>query len=495
MAEEQRPGVSQRLQNAWRGLRSFRGEPQGGPLLGAPAAGPLEFSEPTEDELGRGAYEPYVSPSMRLAAAWSWRGIVVVAAIGVAGWLLSKVSVVVMPALIALLLAALLSPLNGVLVRKGWPKALAAATVFVGFIVLVAGLLALVGQQMVVGFQDLWGQVVKGFLTISDWLNSNPFGLDSSIISEQLDAAVDQGVHYLENNASNLAGGAAGAVMSVGSFFTALVLTLFTAFFLIKDGRQIFSWGIRLLPEPARAKTEGALLRGWQTLVQYVRVQIIVAGIDAIGIGLGAFILGLPLVIPLTLMVFIASFVPIVGAVLTGVIAVLVALVSDGFVTAIIMLAIVLAVQQIESNVLQPLIMGRAVSVHPLAVVLAVAAGGFLAGILGMVFAVPAVAVANTVVKSFVGRGDEVVELDEDPETDTGPAASAETTADRAAAKAAEKAAEAVGARVPEQARTGEAADPASAGDGDAAGGPGRGMGEAPGDSPADGGGGRPSGG
>ena len=217
----------------------------------------------------------------------------------------------------------------------------------------------------------------------------------------------------------------------MGSFLTGLLLTLFTAFFFLYDGRSIFSWFVGLLPKPARAQAEGAALRGWQTLVQYVRVQIIVAGVDSVGIGIGAFFLGLPLVIPLTVLVFLGSFIPIVGAVATGAIAVIVALVSQGFVSALIMLGVVLLVQQIEGNVLQPFIMGKAVSVHPLAVVLAVAAGGFRYGIPGALFAVPLIAVINTVVlylsgkdvfapdeeaKTTVEDGEERPVLDDDPD-------------------------------------------------------------------------------
>lgn len=364
----------------------------------------MAFAEPTEDEKGRGAYEPYVSPPLRLAAAWSWRAIVIVVALGGLFWLLAKVSQVILPALIALLLAALLSPVHSFLVRVGWPRALSAATVFIGFLVLVLGAITLVGQQIIVGFGNLWTQVVAGFETISEWLNSNPFGLDSSIISEYIDEGVSQGVAYLEQNASNLVGGAAGAVSSVGTFLTGLLLALFSAFFFLYDGRRMFTWSLRLMPKPARAKTEGAVLRGWQTLVQYVRVQIIVAGVDAIGIGIGAIVLGIPLAIPLTVLVFLGSFIPIVGAVVTGAIAVLVALVSQGFGSAIIMLIVVLAVQQIESNVLQPFIMGKAVSIHPLAVILVVAAGAFQFGIVGALFAVPLIAVLNTVVRFLAGE-------------------------------------------------------------------------------------------
>src|SRR5699024_9420183 len=364
---------TQRIRGAWEGFRNLRDDAAqnpGGVLLGAPPTGPMTFAEPTADERGRGAYDPYVSPPFRLAAAWSWRSIVIVVALGGLFWLLSTISLVILPALVALLLAALLTPVHAFLVRHAWPRVLSAAVVFVGFLVLVTGTIALVGQQIVVGFGELSGQVVAGFVTISDWLNSNPFGIDSSIISGYIDQGLEQGIAYLEQNASNLVGGAAGAVSSVGTFATGLLLTLFTAFFFLYDGRRMFTWAVRLMPRPARAKTEGAALRGWQTLVQYVRVQIIVAGVDAIGIGLGALILGIPLAIPLTVLVFLASFIPIVGAVVTGVIAVVVALVSQGFGPALIMLGVVLAVQQIEGNVLQPFIMGRAVSVHPLAVVL-----------------------------------------------------------------------------------------------------------------------------
>ncbi|HJG81239.1 MAG TPA: AI-2E family transporter [Brevibacterium senegalense] len=406
MANERRADFTQRIRGAWEGFRNLRddaAQQPGGSYLGAPPTGPMTFTEPTEDELGRGAYEPYVSPPFRLAAAWSWRTIVILVAVGVLLWLLSQVSQVLLPALIALLLAALLSPIHSFLVRKGWPRALSAATVFIGFLLLVVGTIALVGQQIVVGFGALWTQVLAGVSTITTWLNSNPFGLDSSIIAQYLDQGLDQGLTYLEENASNLLGGAAGAVSSVGSFATGTLLALVAAFFFLYDGRNMFNWAVRLMPSPARARTEGAALRGWQTLVQYVRVQIIVAAVDAIGIGIGALAIGIPLAIPLTLLVFLGSFIPIVGAVVTGAIAVIVALVSQGFIPALIMLGVVLLVQQIEGNVLQPFIMGKAVSVHPLAVILTVAAGGFLFGIVGALFAVPLIAVVNTVVRYLAG--------------------------------------------------------------------------------------------
>lgn len=465
MAKEQRPDLTQRIRGAWQGFRSLREDAAaqpGGSYLGAPATVPLTFAEPTEDELGRGAYEPYVSPPFRLAAAWSWRTIVILACAGVLLWLLSKVSQVLMPALIALLLAALLSPVNSFLVRKGWPRALSAATVFIGFIVLVVGAIALVGQQIVAGFGALWTQIIAGVATITAWLNQNPFGLDSSIIAQYVDQGLEQGISYLENNASQLVGGAAGAVTSLGSFLTGLLLALFAAYFFLYDGRNMFRWAVTLMPRPARARTEAAALRGWHSLVQYVRVQIIVAGVDAVGIGIGALALGIPLAIPLTVLVFMGSFIPIVGAVVTGVIAVIVALVSQGFVPALIMLGVVLAVQQIEGNVLQPFIMGKAVSVHPLAVVLGVAAGGFLFGIMGALFAVPLLAVVNTVVRYLAGDDVFAEEKDGDGAGDSSDSPDSSDTAEAGAAAAREGSPVTAGAPRPPVPAAAESAGPAA---------------------------------
>lgn len=390
-----------RLRGAWNTFRRGRARP--GPTEDGLTTGSLTPSpEDVANHLVEAEAEPYVSPGLKLAAAWSWRSIVVLVAIGVALWLLSKVSEVLLPVLIALLLAALLAPLTNWLVSKGFARGAATATSFFGLIIVVAGLLTLVGQQIYSGMPDLVNQVISGFSAISNWLAHNPFGIDSSTVSTYLDDLITTATNYLQNNSSELLGGAVAATSSVGSFLAGAAICLFATFFFLYDGRKIFTWVLHLLPVPAQEVSESAALRGWQTLVQYVRVQILVAGVDALGIGIGAAFLGIPLAIPLTVLVFLASFVPVVGAIASGVVAVLVALVSNGFVSAIIMLAVVIAVQQLEGHVLQPFLMGKAVSVHPLAVVLAVAAGGFLFSIVGALFAVPFVAVGNTVVTSIV---------------------------------------------------------------------------------------------
>lgn len=346
---------------------------------------------------------PYVAPALKLAAAWSWRGLIVLAAVAVVLWLLSKISMIVLPCLIALLLAALMSPIAEFLVAKKWPRGLAAAVTFVGFILVVLGLLTFTGQQIVVGFPQLANQVGVGVNKINEFLQSNPFGIESSLISNWLDEQLNNGLEWVQNSEGTIATGALGAASSIGNFVTGLLITLFAAFFFIYDGGRIFNWLIRMLPKPAQAKTVAAAVNGWRSLVQYVRVQILVAAIDAAGIGIGAFFLGIPLTFPLTVLVFLASFIPLVGAVLTGVIAVIVALVSKGLISAIIMAVVVVAVQQIEGNVLQPFLMGKAVSVHPLAVVLAVTGGGVLFGIPGALFSVPLIAVLNTVVLTLAG--------------------------------------------------------------------------------------------
>ncbi len=347
---------------------------------------------------------PYVAPSLKLAAAWSWRFLVVVAAVSIALWGLSKVSILVLPCLIALLLAALMAPVVSFLDRHKWPHALSVATTFLGFILVVLGLLAFTGQQIVVGFPALAHQVVLGVNKLNAFIQNNPFGIDSTVITGYLDEFNTKALDWLQKSQGKIASGALGAASSIGNFVTGLLITLFASFFFLFDGGRIFNWFVRLLPKPAQPKSVAAAVNGWNSLVQYVRVQVLVAAIDAVGIGIGALVLGIPLAFPLTVLVFLASFIPLVGAVLTGVIAVLVALVSKGLVSAIIMLIVVVAVQQLEGNVLQPFLMGKAVAVHPLAVVLAVTGGGVLFGIPGALFAVPFVAMLNTVVLTLSGN-------------------------------------------------------------------------------------------
>jgi predicted PurR-regulated permease PerM len=215
------------------------------------------------------------------------------------------------------------------------------------------------------------------------------------ITKNQLEDAVAQLQQTLVDNRGSIASGALTTAATVGEVFTGLLLTLFTLFFFLKDGRSIWLWLIGLFPRDSRAYVDEAGRRSWRTLISYVRATAGVALVDAFGIGLGLAILGVPLVIPLAALVYLGAFIPILGSFLAGSVAVLVALVSKGPVTALIALAVVVLVMQLEGHVLQPLLLGRAVRVHPLAVVLSIAGGFLIAGIFGALIAVPTVACVN----------------------------------------------------------------------------------------------------
>ncbi len=311
-------------------------------------------------------------------------------------YLVIQLRLVVVPVLVAILLAALLVPFVKWLQKLGLPKWLGVAIAEVGIIGLVTGLIYLIVTQILRGFPELSERSIAFFNEFKDFLLASPLHLTDA----QLAGYFDQAWKALQADSGVLVSGVLHAGSSFGHFLAGILLTLFATLFLLIDGGKIWAWVVRLFPHRARVAVNGAGRAGWVTLSDFVRVQIFVAFIDAVGIGLGAWILGLiyggfPLVIPIAIAVFLGSFIPVVGAVLTGAIAVFVALVYLGPWPALIMLGIVLLVQQIEGHVLQPLIMGNAVKVHPLAVVLAVAAGGFLAGISGALFAVPLVATLN----------------------------------------------------------------------------------------------------
>jgi predicted PurR-regulated permease PerM len=343
---------------------------------------------------------------VRLAAAWSWRILAIAAVIALFIFLITQLRGIVIPLMVAILLAALLVPLVSALVRHRWPKWLAVIVAIVGLIAVVGGLVVLVVFQVRGGFADLQQQSIEAFDNFKQYLLTSPLHLTES----DIDKYVAQAWAAIQNDSQALLSGALSVGSSAGRFIAGLLLTVFATVFLLIDGAGIWRWTVRLFPRRARAAVDGSGRAGWVTLTSFVRVQIFVAFVDAVGIGLGAWIIGLffggfPLVIPIAIAVFLGSFIPVVGAVLTGVLAVFVALIYLNPFAAFLMLCVVIAVQQIEGHVLQPLVMGSAVSVHPLAVVFAVAAGSFLAGIPGALFAVPVVAVVNVMV-SYIARGE-----------------------------------------------------------------------------------------
>jgi predicted PurR-regulated permease PerM len=349
---------------------------------------------------------------VRIAASWAWRLGLILLVAGVLVWIMRQISFLIIPVMVAALLAGLLSPVTTWLRRRGLPGGLAVAATILGFIGLIAGALALVGRQLLIGFGELWSQALEGVKQVQDWLAAGPLHLTA----DQIDQYIRDATDALQNNSSSILSGALSFGSTAGHFAAGMLLALFITIFFLLEGDRIWAFLVRLLPRKARAATFGAGRKGWSSMVSYARIQMFVALVDAVGIGAGAAIIGVPLALPLGVLVFIGSFIPVVGALVTGVIAVLLALVANGPVNALIMLAIVLLVQQLESHILQPLVMGKAVALHPVAVILSVAAGSYLAGIPGALFSVPILAVTNTAVRYIAARTWEHEQVPASPE-------------------------------------------------------------------------------
>ena len=330
---------------------------------------------------------------VRAAADWSWRLLLIVAGLALVGWLAYRMRVVVFPIVAAALLAALLRTPVHRLRAAGWNRAASAVVVFVGFLVVVAGSLTVVGRAVGDQFGEVANQAEEGLQEIQDWLARPPFSLSA----EQLQEWIDRAVAELGQNQEAITEGALSTATLAVEVLTGLVLTLFSLVFFLYDGDRIWAWLVRLFPRVARPRVDGAGKLAWRTLTQYVRGTVLVALFDGTLITILLLILGVPLALPLGVLVFFGAFVPLVGAFVTGALAVLVALVANGLVAALIVLAGIIAIQQLEGHVFQPFVLGRMVRVHPLAVVIAVAVGAYTAGIIGAVVAVPIVAVANTV--------------------------------------------------------------------------------------------------
>jgi predicted PurR-regulated permease PerM len=347
-----------------------------------------------------------VPTGLRIAAAYSWRILLIAGVLAIFVLLVIQFRYIVIPFLISLLLAGLLVPLVQWLQRHRWPKPLAVTFALLLAIGVITGLVFIVVSQVRAGWADLQAQSVEAYDDFIAYLLASPFEWSEADVTGWFTGLWED----LQRDSDVLLNGIVSVGSTAAHVVTGLLLAVFALIFVLIDGARIWRWIVGLFPRRSHTAVDGAGRAGWITLTTFVRVQIFVAAVDAVGIGLGAWILGLfyggfPLVIPIAVAVFLGSFVPIVGAVVTGALAVFVALVYLGPFPAVLMLAIVLLVQQVESHVLQPLVMGTAVKVHPLAVVFAVAAGGFTAGIAGTLFAVPLVAVVNIMWK-YISSGE-----------------------------------------------------------------------------------------
>jgi len=357
-----------------------------------------------------------VPTGLRVSGALAWRFIMIIAALYVIVWLAGYFSQLVVPIAIALLLAALMAPGVERLTKWGVPRGASAAIVMVAGIAVLGGLLTFVIIQFTQGLPELQDRVAASLNQIQDWLNNGPLHLRD----EQIQNFIKNVIDSVRDNQAAITEGALTTAATIGEILTGFVLTVFVLIFFLYDGPGIWTFVTRGVPARVRDRVDVAGRRGFGALVSYVRATAAVALVDAVGIGIGIAIVGVPLVIPLSALVFLSAFVPIIGAVVAGTVAVLIALVANGVIAALIVLAIVIGVMQLESHVLQPLLLGRAVRLHPLAVVLAIAAGLIAAGIAGALLAVPLLAVLNAGIRSLLHEGDtepdevDVLHQDED---------------------------------------------------------------------------------
>ncbi|MEV0106899.1 AI-2E family transporter [Nocardia sp. NPDC050799] len=344
-----------------------------------------------------------VHPIVRQTAEWAWRLLVIFALVAVLAAAVRRLDTVVIPLAIAMLAAALLAPLVDWMQRRGVPRGLGVFVALVGSLGLVAGVVTFVVEQFVVGVPQLSDEFTNSIHKVQDWAINGPMHLSD----DQIRNAGDATVRAIQSNQDTLTSGALTTATMIGHILTGTFLTLFILIFLLYSGDQIWRFVTRVVPTEHRERVRTAGELGFGSLVGFVRATVVVAAVDAIGIGAGLALLGVPLALPLGSLVFISAFIPIIGAFLAGFVAVFIALVTKGFVTALIVLGIIVAVMQLEGHVLQPLLLGRAVRIHPLAVVLAIAAGVVLGGIAGGLLAVPLVAVLNTAIRSLLAADPE----------------------------------------------------------------------------------------
>jgi predicted PurR-regulated permease PerM len=388
-----------RLAAAWKAGRVDRTEPAPD-AAGTPAAGPSAAVTPEASLVsmpGRAdsaAEHSRVPGWLQTGAAWSWRLLLLAAAVYLVARVISILSIVVVPCIAALLLTALLQPLKARLRRAGLPGLAATwCTLLVGALVL-GGLVMLVTNRVSADYPALVSETRHTTTQVETWLSGAPFHLKSSSVQRALNNIPG----YLSKHKALVEGTVVAGGKIAAEFFGGLVLMIFVMFFLIKDGDRIWSWLISGLRAESARRVNRAGHAAWLAVVYYMRGTVVVAAIHAVVIGLALYIMGAPLVIPLAVLVFVAAFVPLVGLLIAGALAIVVTLAAKGWVAAVILLGVLIVEDQLEGHLLQPQVVGRVIRLHPLAVILSLAVGGVLAGVVGAVVAIPVVAVITRAV-------------------------------------------------------------------------------------------------
>ena len=360
----------------------------------APDADPLADAQPpaTPDPAPPPTSADPIPAWLRSSAAIAGRLLVLGAAVALSAYALAYLRVVVLPIIVALLLCTGLRPCAAWLTRHRFSDGAAAGVTLLATIAVLAGAVTLAGAAIGRQFSDLADSVQDGVREAGNALTEPPFNLSKSDIDDRIDKAVDK----LSDSSGELTGGALEGAVLVGEVLTGIIIALLLLFFFLKDGPGLWRWLVETLGGRQRSRMDELGRRAYAALAGYVRGLVLVGLADASMIGAGLAIIGVPLVGPLMLLTFLAAFVPLIGAFTAGLAAVLIALVSGGIVKALIVFGLVVAVQQVEGHLLYPIIMGRTVHVHPIAVILALAVGGIIAGIPGVFVSVPLVTVAAT---------------------------------------------------------------------------------------------------
>ncbi len=348
------------------------------------------------------ARKPRLFTQLDVVAGYGWRLIVVAIAVGLAVWLVGQLLIVVLPVAVATLLARALWPVSIRLRRRGVRPALAAAMTLVGFLLVIGSVLALTGAAIAGESDELSSTVSQGIDDVTDWLiDDSPFEVSRSDVDRWRSQAGDALQSFASSGGAALASGAVAAV----EVLAGTLLSLIVGFFLLKDGDRWFGRVVRTRPIDQRDLTDRTIRRGWDAIGGYLRGAAALGGIEAVGIGATMAIVGASLVPSVMMITFMAAFVPIVGATLAGVVAVLVTLVTAGPVPALIVAGVTLVIQQIDNDVLAPVVYGRALRMHPLVVLLGIAAGGSLFGFVGTIFAVPFLAVTLNMIDEVRSDG------------------------------------------------------------------------------------------
>lgn len=350
-----------------------------------------------------GAAGVRVPRSLALAAALSWRLLVVGAAVYVTVTLFARLQVIIVPSAFAVLLACALWPGARRLRSRGLGRGLSAAAMVLALLGTLAVVVLAIAPRAADEIGDLDVNLTGALDVIESWLIEGPFSLSQT----RVDAFFSELESQIRAASGAIASGALGGAMLAVEIVVGIVLAIVLLFFFLKDGDRMWYWLRGLLPESRRARWHAVAIDVRDVLAAFIRGTTIVALVDAVGIGLGLYLLGVPLVIPLAMLTFIGGFIPIVGATVAGFVAVMVALVTNGFLTALAVLGVVILVQQLESNFLQPVVVGRYVQLHPAAVLLAVGVGAVLYGVAGALLAVPVTAALATALGRLRGPPEE----------------------------------------------------------------------------------------